>query len=63
MLFRSVTNNILVVLGMVLTYFHDLLGKIYIYAQDRMRTAKANKSRSIEVDKTRSVIITKDDLV
>jgi hypothetical protein len=47
----------------VVVYFNGLLSKIYIYAEDRVRSIPVKKFRTILVDKIRTVFITKDDIV
>jgi hypothetical protein len=44
-------------------YFEELLNKIYIYAEDRLRSVNIKKFRIVLIDKIRTVFITKDDIV
>ena len=44
-------------------YFTELLSKIYIYAEDRVRSLPIKKLRTVITDKIRTVFITKDDIV
>jgi hypothetical protein len=44
-------------------YFTELLSKIYIYAEDRIRSLNIKKLRTVLTEKVRTVFITKDDIV
>jgi hypothetical protein len=46
-------SNVITILYASRIYFEELLSKIYIYAEDRVRNLLIKKSRSITIDKSK----------